>query len=163
VASAVVGILVVRSVTFCSDAIEVLTLVSLASDAATFAVAVESTTIEAFVLTTIASVAFRSSVLENAVEFIEVEVLVSNSREFALEEDEVDLKFELADLDLAADFVVGFPVGFKVDLGAILNSDLCFVLFVVAQLTAWSEALECQQKKCWEMARSWTHDDRILI
>jgi hypothetical protein len=48
------------------------------------------------------------------------------------------LKFNLADLDLAADLLVVFAVGLEVDLGVIL---------AVAQLAAWSEALECQPKK----------------
>jgi len=80
---------------------------------------------------------------------IEAEALVTNSREIALEEDEVDLEFDSTDSNLAADFVVGSAVGLEVDSGVIL---------AVAQLANWSEVTECQQKKQWEMARQRTHE-----
>ncbi len=78
------------------------------------------------------------------VESIEVEALVTNSRKFALEEDEIDLKLDLPVLDLAADFVLGFAVGLEVELGVILAvAQLAVAQLAAAQLAAKSEALEC--------------------
>jgi hypothetical protein len=85
---------------------------------------------EAFVSTTVAAdtvealglTPFCSSVIGDMVGFIEVEAFVSDSRKFALAEDEADLKFDLANLDLAADLMVGFAVIFEVDLDAALDA-----------------------------------------
>lgn len=145
-ASEVLGASAAGSVTFCSVVVEASALVSLAIDSVVPVFAAESTEVEAFESTTIASDVFEAfvstvfwlSVIGDVVGSIEVEALVINSREFALEEEEVDLKFVLTDLDLAADFMVGLVVGLDADLSVIL---------AVAQFAVWSEALECQQKK----------------
>jgi hypothetical protein len=148
---------VAGSVTFCLVVIEASTLVSIAIDSAVSVFAAESAENEAFqsnntasnVYEAFASKVFWLSVIGDVVASIEAEALVTNSREIALEEDEVDLEFDSTDSDLAADFVVGSAIGLEVDSGVIL---------AVAQLATWSEVTECQQKKQWEMARQRTHE-----
>lgn len=129
-ASTALGASTAGSVTFTSLVIEALTLVSNTTDSVALAVEVESTRMEAFVSTTVAAdtvealglTPFCSSVIGDMVGFIEVEAFVSDSRKFALAEDEADLKFDLANLDLAADLMVGFAVIFEVDLDAALDA-----------------------------------------